>query len=70
MADKAPLFVRNGMTLPHLELMQRAGIGVVSTLVGSDSILRRWPLMFSVDGRAAPGFALALMRAGADSLAV
>jgi hypothetical protein len=70
LADKAPLFVRNGMTLPHLELMQRAGIGVVSALVGSDSILRRWPLMSSVDGRAAPGFVLALMRAGADSPAV
>jgi signal transduction histidine kinase len=53
------------VTIPREELTRGAVLGVVSAPVDGDGILRRVPLMFSVYGHAVPGFALALIHAGA-----
>ena len=66
-APKSGVYPLKDLTLPRPQLTARAGIGVISTPLDSDGILRRLPLVFSVYGRLAPSLALALGQAGTAS---
>ena len=66
MAPPAGAYILKDLTLPRAQLTARAGIGVISSPLDSDGILRRVPLVFSAYGQLAPSLALALAQAGTE----